>query len=79
MYESQLLMKGFSFGLSEQAALECTSYYSPGNRINDCSGGYFEDALIFLSKVGSVLRSNYPYIAGNHVGAGFPQTIGICK
>jgi C1A family cysteine protease len=79
MYESLLLMKGYSYGLSEEASLECTSNYSPGNRASDCSGGYFQDPLIFLGKVGSVLRSNYPYIAGSFgSGVGYPTTPGIC-
>jgi C1A family cysteine protease len=80
MYESQLLKRSFSYGLSEEASLECTKFYSPGNRVSDCSGGYFKDALTFLAAVGSVLRSNYPYIAGSFgpVG-GYPYTPGICN
>jgi C1A family cysteine protease len=80
MYESQLLIRGFSYGLSEQASLECTKFYSPGNRVSDCSGGYFKDPLLFLGAVGSVLRSNYPYIAGSYgSGEGYPYTPGICN
>ena len=30
MMESVLLIRGFSYGLSEEAALECASYYAPG-------------------------------------------------
>lgn len=80
MYESQLLIRGYSYGLSEEASLECTKFYSPGNRVSDCSGGYFVDPLTFLGDVGSVLRSNYPYIAGSYgSGAGYPYTPGICN
>lgn len=80
MYESQLLIRGYSYGLSEEASLECTKFYSPGNRVSDCSGGYFKDPLIFLGAVGSVLRSNYPYIAGSYgSGEGYPYTPGICN
>ncbi len=80
MYESQLLKRGYSYGLSEQASLECTKFYSPGNRVSDCSGGYFKDPLLFLAAVGSVLRSNYPYISGSYgSGAGYPYTPGICN
>lgn len=81
MYESKLLIQGFpSYGLSEQASLECTSNYAPGKRVSDCSGGYFVDPLTYLAKVGSVLRSNYPYISGAYgSGAGYPYTPGICN
>jgi hypothetical protein len=35
--------------------------------------------MYFLSKVGSVLLSTYPYISGNYgSGKGFPKTNGIC-
>lgn len=79
MYESVLLIRGSSYGLSEQASLECTSYYAPNGRVSDCSGGYFEDPLTYLATVGSLLRSNYPYISGSYgSGAGYPTTPGIC-
>lgn len=78
-YESLLKLNGFSYDLSSQAALECTSYYAPNQRVSDCSGGYFPDPMIFLAKVGSVLSSTYPYISGNYgSGSGFPTTPGIC-
>lgn len=80
MYESQLLKRGFSFGLSEEAALECTSYYAPNQRENSCGGGYFPDTLAFLATVGSVLRAAYPYTAGSYTNdTGFPHTPGICN
>ncbi len=73
-------MSGFNYDLSAEAALECTSYYSLNNRVSDCSGGYFVDPLKFLSKVGSVLRSTYPYAASNYgTRSGRPSTPGICS
>lgn len=48
--------------------------------MSDCSGGYFPDPFYFLAKVGSVLRTTYPYLASNYgSGAGFPTTPGICS
>lgn len=62
-----------------QAALECTSGYSPNHRVSDCSGGYFPDSLTFYAKVGGVLLSSYPYVSGNYGdGPGNPTTPGIC-
>jgi C1A family cysteine protease len=81
MYESQLLFqnKG-NFGLSEEASLQCTSFYADGGRVSDCSGGYFPDPLTFLARVGSLLRSDYPYISGNHGdSAGYSYTLNICN
>eukprot|EP00178_Gracilaria_changii_P010924 TRINITY_DN31588_c0_g1_i1.p1 TRINITY_DN31588_c0_g1~~TRINITY_DN31588_c0_g1_i1.p1 ORF type:complete len:156 (+),score=7.04 TRINITY_DN31588_c0_g1_i1:291-758(+) len=73
VYQSYLMLNGHSFGLSEQAALQCTSAYAPNQRVSDCSGGYFPDTLTFLAQVGSVLRSTYPYMAANYgSGSGFP-------
>lgn len=78
-YESLLKLNGFSYDLSAEAALECTSAYAPGKRKSDCSGGYFVDPLTFLAQVGSVLDSTYPYVAGNYgSSAGYPSTPGIC-
>ena len=72
-------MAGFSYELSAQAALECTSFYSPDKIVSDCSGGYFPDPLTFYSKVGGVLLSSYPYISGSYGdGAGYPRSTGIC-
>ena len=66
--------------MSVQAALECTSYYAPKNRISDCLGGYFPDPLHYVSKLGSVLESSYPYLAAQYgIRAGFPQTAGVCS
>ena len=73
-------MSGFNYDLSAEAALECTSYYAPNQRVSDCSGGYFVDPLNFISKVGSVLRSTYPYAAYNYGSVpGYPSTPGICS
>jgi C1A family cysteine protease len=78
-YESYLRLAGFSYDLSAEAALECTSDYAPNKRVSDCSGGYFPDPFYFLSKVGSVLDSTYPYINSNYgSGAGYKMTSGIC-
>jgi C1A family cysteine protease len=81
MYESVLLIKGLGgFGLSEEASLQCTSFYADGGRVSDCSGGYFPDPLTFLAKVGSLLRTNYPYISGTHGdSAGYYHTPNICN
>ena len=78
-YESYLLLSGHNYGLSEEAALECTSFYAPNKRASDCSGGYFPDPFYFLAAVGSVLRTSYPYMASNYgSGVGYPSTSGIC-
>ena len=48
--------------------------------MSDCSGGFFPDPLIFLSKVGSVLESSYPYLAGNYgTRSGYPHSSNICS
>ena len=81
VYESQLLIHNkSSYGLSEEANLQCTSFYAPGGRASDCSGGYFDDPLTFLANVGSLLRSEYPYISGTYgANYGFFHTPGICS
>jgi C1A family cysteine protease len=72
-------MAGFSYELSAQATLECTSFYAPDKRVSDCSGGYFPDPLTFYGKVGGVLLSSYPYISGSYgSGTGYPHSTGIC-
>ena len=78
-YESYLSLNGFNYALSAQAALECTSFYAPNQRVSDCNGGYFPDPFYYLAKVGNVLDSSYPYISGSY-GArpGFPTTPGVC-
>lgn len=48
LLESYLKARGHTYGLSEEASLQCTSYYATGNRVSDCSGGYFSDSLKFL-------------------------------
>jgi KDEL-tailed cysteine endopeptidase len=76
-YESWLLMMGHNIGLSEEASLECTYLYAVGRRMSDCTEGYITDAMDYLAKVGSVLRSSYPYLAVS-TSSGLPSTPGIC-
>ena len=79
MYETVLKMRGFTYGLSEEASLQCTSNYAPNQRLSSCGGGYFGDALVYLKMVGAALRENYPYISGDYGSkSGFKNTPGIC-
>ena len=79
-YQAALKNNGFSYDLSIEASLECTSEYAPNVRQNDCAGGYFPDALNFYSKVGGLLSYKYPYLAANYGSTkGYPTTVGICN
>lgn len=79
VYEALLKINGFNYELSVEAVLECTTGYSPNHRVSDCSGGYFPDPLTYYAKIGGLLLSNYPYVAGDFGDqAGTPQTPGIC-
>lgn len=59
--------------------MECTTFEAPNQRENSCNGGYIEDPLVYYSKVGGVLGSDYPYIAGGYGEQdGHPTVHGIC-
>ena len=78
MYESQLMIRGHTYGLSEEANLECVNHYVLRDT-NGCDGGYVADGLEILAQVGAVLRENYPYAASSYGdGPGAPTTEGIC-
>jgi hypothetical protein len=41
LYEYTLRTRGYLGYVSEQALVQCTTYYAPDRRRSDCSGGYF--------------------------------------
>lgn len=67
LYESKLSLMGFSFILSEEAALQCTNSAidSPSTLYNSCDGGYLDDILNYYQRRGGVLSSKYPYVNYN--------------
>lgn len=82
LYESKLRLFGYSFTLSEEAALQCTNSAidSPSSLYNSCDGGYLDDILSYYNRRGGVLSSKYPYV--NYNANSLSQqvaTSGICS
>lgn len=76
VYESKLLSLFTYNYTSEYAVTQCAGLYATVNRASDCSGGYFEDALLFLSLVGTVSKGLYPNASYNF--AANPSNAAVC-
>lgn len=77
LYEYKLLTLSYRSYISEAAIISCTSFYAPHRRPSNCRGGYVQDALTMLGKVGAVKKSSYPSI--NYTfDANIMNTNGIC-
>ena len=74
-----MLRNNHSYGISEQANLECVNLYSVTGIANGCQGGYAIDGLNIMAQRGGSKRSNYPYTSRYWFGSGSPTTPGICN